>query len=391
MDFIEGLSLASRRRQKEKQFLISTRISLLQSGIHGIQFFDQPIPKQAGGENDHSSWVWKTQESIQKLLDAGSSEPASGSAVVTCAPYECQLLLHRPCSRNIAVSESSLLVAVNASIRLIALYLESFSTSGFIVVFEYANRAFQAGMVLLYALRNHATKMEQASLSAISSTTLEDLVRLFGLLSTRWPILVDTAHYIRELVDTNLRNPVGHSGSAYDMNVLEELDCLVTQRRLHSIHHRNISFPPPRQPPSQTGNDPSTGRNEINLGGNADAFLEDENWWRDFINDEFHADHETPKPASESCPGLSESTSRLDTQTATAHDLRSNPRQFRHMPGTNLDGQLDDIIQALPSCSFCRDRRIKCHRQLPSCRECQRSSRECEVFDPVLGQNVPLR
>lgn len=60
------------------------------------------------------------------------------------------------------------------------------------------------------------------------------------MLSRRWPALSDTAHYIRELFDTSLRNPLGHNANAYDVNVLKELDCLITQRRIHSIHHRNI-------------------------------------------------------------------------------------------------------------------------------------------------------
>ncbi|KAM6507125.1 hypothetical protein FALCPG4_018512 [Fusarium falciforme] len=65
--------------------------------------------------------------------------------------------------------------------------------------------------------------------------------------------------------------------------------------------------------------------------------------------------------------------------------------QSPNMSASTPVAELDKILGALPSCSFCRDRRIKCHQQLPACRECLRVSRECMIFDPVQGRNVSMR
>lgn len=165
----------------------------------------------------------------------------------------------------------------------------------------------------------------------------------------------------------------------YDMNVLEELDCLVTQRRVHTLQHRNIPFPPQRGygPQSDTASQASEG------------FLDNEDWWSAFIRDDLEmADDDAFEPSLDPSPAV---TMTLD-HTATPRVAKSS-----HVPAqteaqaANISTEVDELLKALPSCSYCRDRRIKCNQQIPACQECQRTSRECVIFDPVLEGNVPLR
>ncbi|KAF4816404.1 Positive regulator of purine utilization [Colletotrichum siamense] len=342
------------------------------SEIHATQFFDQSLPDYV---KDHADWTSKTNEAVQRL----ANEATLGSLVdpwLTSAPYQCRVLLHRPCSRNIVVSDESLLAVVIAATNLIALDMNVAKAGGLVMAFEIGNRNFQAGMVLLYALRNHSAKLEEASLTVAAERALSDLVQLFNLLSSRWPPLADTAAYINELGDTNLRNPVGHSGSAYDMNVLEELDCLVTQRRIHSIRHRNVVLPQQKKS-AAAATQPRDSGQEMGEG-----LFEDENWWRDFINDDLVTND---SPFSLISPDAAQSSVSILPHERIQH--QPDPRRDL----SDLEKQLRPIIDALPSCSFCRDRRIKCRLQLPACKECHRTSRNCVVYDPILGSNVPLK
>ena len=192
------------------------------------------------------------------------------------------------------------------------------------------------------------------------------------MLSPRWPALSDTAHYIRELIDTTSRNPLGHNGNAYDINVLKELDCLVTQRRMHSIHHRNIPFPHQDKPGPMSDTTSQA----------SEDFLNDDTWWHAFIHDDSYTE-ETNFSPSNPIPSTSITTQEQPRQAPEPQKQRIS----RH----DTSVELEEIISAIPACSFCRDRHIKCHQQLPACRECLRSSRECLVYDPIMDQNVPLR
>uniref|UniRef100_A0A8H7K7I6 Zn(2)-C6 fungal-type domain-containing protein n=1 Tax=Bionectria ochroleuca TaxID=29856 RepID=A0A8H7K7I6_BIOOC len=348
---------------QEKQFLIHVRVCIIQSEIHGVQFFDQDIPESAA---DYDTWVQNTKDSIQDLVNQITADGFATSWLISAA-QQCQVLLHRPCSRNISVSTSSLNAAASASIQLINTSLEGAMAGGLIGTFEIANSAFQAGVVILYALRNRTSELQQASLRIQAQEALDNLVQLLFTLSERWPATFDTAEYIKELIETSLS--AESQRSAYDLNVLKELDCLVTQRRIHSIYHRNISVS--SKPAQVTNNETSPG------------FLEDEAWWKDFINEDFDmGDYFDP---SEIADG---NNSAQTLPLISASDPVTTPETAKDSNEDRLD--LTQLIEILPACSHCRDRRVKCHRQLPACKECQRANRHCAIFDPVLLKNVPL-
>ena len=197
------------------------------------------------------------------------------------------------------------------------------------------------------------------------------------MLSQRWPALSDTAHYIRELIDTTARNPLGHDGNAYDINVLKELDCLITQRRMHSIHHRNIPFPPQDKPGGPMSDTTSQASEDL---------LNDDDWWHAFIHDDSEMDETNFAPSNPVYPATNNTTS-----PEPPRQIPSEPQKLRTNNGHDSGAELEEIISAIPACSYCRDRHIKCHQQLPACRECLRASRECFIYDPIMGQNVPMR
>ncbi|KAK1712972.1 uncharacterized protein BDZ83DRAFT_92302 [Colletotrichum acutatum] len=343
----------------------------MKSEIQATQFFDRPVPSHSGS---HEDWVQQMDLRTQRLSQGVSTQGNSHSSLVANC-LQCQIMLHRPCSRNIVVSESSVVSVVKAAIELISLDAKATESGGIVMVFEIGNRIFQAGMLLLYALRNHATKLQRASLADIATTSLNNISALLTNLSSRWPPLSDTASYINEIIDTNLRNPLGHNGSHYDMQVLEEIDCLVTQRRIHSISHRNIPFPPPKKPAPPPSEPENVGKD----------FLSDEQWWTDFIDQDF--------VTNQSCFSLPPGGGQ--TASSPSRDPIGTRAELAQTPSENnssdLEKELDVILDAIPSCSFCRDRRTKCQRQLPACKECARTSRECFIFDPILKANIPLR
>ncbi|KAK6085182.1 hypothetical protein SCUP515_01000 [Seiridium cupressi] len=297
-------SVSRSNSYRENLFLIHTKMRIVQSEIHGVQFFDQPLPN---GMLDYDEWVQKTQELIQKLIDQVTVDGIAPSWLVF-AGHQCQVLLFRPCSRRIVVSNDSMLAAVRACIQLIKSDMVSLERGGFAMTFEVVNSAFHAGMVLLYALRSHATGLEQASLAATARETLEVLVRLLKMHGTRWPAILDTSHYIKDSMDTCLRDTSGRAGSAYDMSIVEELDYLVTQRRVHSVFHRNIPFIPPHHPgphsdtPSQTSED----------------FVNDENCLDQAIKGSSHTSHSVIH-IEDGFPSASVTNELFDLYARSAH------------------------------------------------------------------------
>ncbi|KAM6506594.1 hypothetical protein FSOLCH5_013568 [Fusarium solani] len=159
---------------REAQFLIHTRIRIIQSQIHGVQFFDQPFPNHF---EDYDAWVQFMIDLIKSLVNQGATDGLARSRLESAA-YQCEVLLHRPCSRNMAVSASSLIAAATASIQLIMSHIQAVRSGGFIMAFEVANSTFQAGMVLLYAVRNHAAELEGTPILVSGHEALDALIQL---------------------------------------------------------------------------------------------------------------------------------------------------------------------------------------------------------------------
>lgn len=53
--------------------------------------------------------------------------------------------------------------------------------------------------------------------------------------------------------------------------------------------------------------------------------------------------------------------------------------------------KLCKAVKAIPACTRCRVRRVKCDRNLPSCRSCQKSSADCSYHDQVTSTDVSYK
>jgi hypothetical protein len=140
-----------------------------------VQFFDQILPKEAP---DYAGWIQKMEQSIKAWRECAISE-GDTPGLATLAANVCRLLLHRPCSRNIVPSEPSLRAASAIAIEIIDGCWELVRGGNLIFVFQYVFNVFQAGMVLLYALRNHAPTVQESSLEAETRRVLDLLTPLF--------------------------------------------------------------------------------------------------------------------------------------------------------------------------------------------------------------------
>lgn len=157
------------------QFLAHVQLCQIMSEIHGVQFFDQAIPKDT---LLHEAWMLKMERSIQMWQDCSTSDGETPGWTISSANH-CRLLLYRPCSRNIAPSEPSLRAASTVAIRTINGYWEVVKAGNLVFAYQYVFNIFQAGMVLLYALRNHGPTLRDAALEEDAYRALSLLTQLF--------------------------------------------------------------------------------------------------------------------------------------------------------------------------------------------------------------------
>ncbi|KAI1867245.1 uncharacterized protein JN550_007297 [Neoarthrinium moseri] len=145
------------------------------------------------------------------------------------------------------LSEAGLQAATTMAIALVDGYWRLTQAGGMIHVFQSVYALFQVGIFLLYALRNHSTTVRDSSLEEGARRALHLLPDLFLELSLRWPAAADTGHYVKLLRDTvlhSLDSVESPARSPYDLNLLAELDFIITQRRIHSVFHRNVDIIP---------------------------------------------------------------------------------------------------------------------------------------------------
>lgn len=158
--------------------------------------------------------------------------------------------------------------------------------------------------------------------------------------------------------------------SAYDINLIAELDFMVTQRRIHSVYHRNIEV---LRPDEMMNWDLSPWAHAESL-----TPLRDELWQEIFNTGfEFLADDALIFPEGEH-------SSELDSIMITDPSPKSNEE-----PESAVDVEL--LFHSVPACGFCRGQHIRCDRTFPSCGACAKSNRECIYYDAVLQRDVPRR
>jgi hypothetical protein len=165
-------------------------------------------------------------------------------------------------------------------------------------------------------------------------------------------------------------NQPGSIGSANDLKLLAELELLLSQRRIRSIYQANTEIQheflsaEPSSPNDQYSQQP---------------FSTD--MWQEFIGAQFDFEEAYSLNFLES--------SLLAQQQQTL--LTSTVETTNEIPTSELPKDIKDVIDSMPSCSFCRDQHIRCDRELPFCGACHRSRRECVYYDLMLSQEIPRR
>lgn len=161
---------------KGHEFLNRIQLCIIQSEIHTKQFFENSTTDL----KNYEAWAQRTQKLISTILEATVKDETEPSfSWIRFSAFQCQILLHRPCSRNIMVSENSLILSAQGAMNLINLSLQCVMAGRMVLSFVLANCAFQAGMVLLYSLRNHPKQLSRASLTDAAENSLNQLSKLF--------------------------------------------------------------------------------------------------------------------------------------------------------------------------------------------------------------------
>ncbi len=178
-----------------------------------------------------------------------------------------------------------------------------------------------------------------------------------------------TRVYIKDLRDVVFSDQPSSIGSENDLKLLAELELLLSQRRIRSIYQANIEIqhaflPVDLSSPHEYSQQP---------------FSDD--MWEEFIGAQFDFEE------AYSIDFLESSWLAQEQQTV----LTSTPDTTNERVITELPEDVKDVIDSMPSCSFCRDQHIKCDRELPCCGACHRSRRECVYYDLILSRQIPRK
>lgn len=174
--------------------------------------------------------------------------------------------------------------------------------------------------------------------------------------------------FIKDLSDAVCASQTGSDGTAYDLNLLAELDFLVTQRRIRSLYHGNVELQ------SQTSDFLLSSQTDF-----PEVFSD--TMWDDFFAASFDVDESYSLHVSDS-PGLEQSN--------PLHTFRGNSTGFaENTAELKLPEDIEAALKSLPSCSFCREKHVRCDQKLPQCVACDKANRRCTYHDPVLLQDFP--
>lgn len=156
------------------------------------------------------------------------------------------------------------------------------------------------------------------------------------------------------------------------IDLLAELDHLVTKRGVGALSCLNMS-----QNHSQAMEPPNI-PDLMQL-----DFTLDESW-RDFIDLGFGFDTADSELIEDEA-GIADPL----PISSTSEDLSQDDSGHFNIAESILN--LRSIIESLPACNLCRNRRTKCSRALPSCSTCTNERKECLYYDAVLEQNLSRR
>ncbi|KAI5922374.1 hypothetical protein F4810DRAFT_674693 [Camillea tinctor] len=352
------------REPVSKEFTTLVKLHRIRSAIHAVQFFDQALPDQL---DSYEKWQQYIQDSIKRTVeDSGliAAETSWPDWLLNETNYSYHLL-HRPCPRNFSPSASSLISACKTAIDLICGYWSVMRSKGRITAFQFVSNAFQAGMVLLYALSSNRDTVKGAGLEDSIFDTVKVLDVLLDTLSARWPAAVRTRQYLGSLAEYVMQDPSKPYHISKDSHIIAELDYVVTQRRVYSVYHGNV-IPMTRV---------DSTKSPASQWSWSDSFIPDNMWW-EYID--FGPDSED----------AAASVSDINHLSENVHIIVSPDNQSTSDLVLSDQVPFPEVVDSLPTCNFCRDHHLGCDKDLPSCRTCTRAGRDCVYYDAVLSLNV---
>lgn len=175
--------------------------------------------------------------------------------------------------------------------------------------------------------------------------------------------------YINDLRDVVFSAQPDTIGSENGLKLLAELELLLSQRRIRSIYQANTEIH--HSFPSIEPLSPHTDYQQ--------PFSDDV--WHEFIATQFEFEEPSSLHFFESSWLSQEQQRILPSPTDTINEM-SIPK---------LPNDIMNLVDSMPSCSFCRDQHIRCDRELPCCGACRRSRRDCAYYDVVLSKEIPRR
>ncbi|KAF8852435.1 hypothetical protein BDZ45DRAFT_749614 [Acephala macrosclerotiorum] len=178
------------------------------NSIHAVQFFGHQLPDSV---LDYNQWVEATDKEIENSQDHALSSHKAAPDWFTNA-YGQQLL--------------------------------GAKTDYLIFPFHTIYNGFHSGIVLLYAVKHRAETYHSWELYGQVVEALALLTLVFSALAERSPPAINTEYYFNEPKEGVLRNIELASepgDSLGDVNLLAELEHLVTDRQTSGNYHRNTA------------------------------------------------------------------------------------------------------------------------------------------------------
>ncbi|KAH6673871.1 fungal-specific transcription factor domain-containing protein [Halenospora varia] len=366
----DGLIFDQTHQRKRTQFLNLIRFRRLQTEIHTVQFFSHRLPESV---MDYDKWVEATDREIQNWQDHALSSHKVAPDWFTNAVCATRLMLHRPCLRNATPSDPSILEVVKTAISMVNNSWKLTQTGYLIFPFHNVYNGFHAGIVLLYAIKYRAEIYHSSHLYGQVLDSLSLLTRVFSALAERWPAAANTGYYFNELKEGVLRNIEllpEPDNSIGDVNLIAELDHLITERQTSGIYHRSTA--PANNHVADDTSSPDWMRMQLFPLGTDET-------WEDFMNmgfgfENFDAlyipdgfDTLSPNPIL-TPPSSSEPSENMNDSLSAA--------------------KLESVVESIPACNYCRNRRVKCSRTLPMCHACANSKKPCLYYDSILSKDI---
>jgi hypothetical protein len=168
-------------RRTKLQFLNYIRFRQIQSEILAVQFFKRTIPC-----GTYEAWIVEMERRLVEWQQGALSEAEVPPDWFRHAVWQCYLMLHRPCPRNLNPSEQSMMACVEAAMGLSKGSWELLQNGYLQYPFHNAHNGFEATTVVLYGLRYHTKMMHHRYGSHNIAELIYQLSGLFDLLSERW-------------------------------------------------------------------------------------------------------------------------------------------------------------------------------------------------------------